>query len=209
MGSLVVELRALRHALCALGRYAQGCAVVSRFRSWPSTESQGERWRDLVKDVRKVYRGKLLVLGSARARCRGLASGMPSTSSASPDNQKSIAVVNGTDEDLRKAMAPCVSRRLRWLGARRGRKRYLFTDLGLFTANTRSARHADGRATTPAHGIRGLAGRPARLEGVLAGAWIGRAPQQPLPGVRERPAAEVLRHWYRASRVAAQGSILP
>ena len=30
-----------------------------------------------------------------------------------------------------------------------------------------------------------------------------------LPQIRERPAAEVLRHWYRSSRVAAQGSILP
>ena len=48
-----------------------------------------------------------------------------------------------------------------------------------------------------------------RLEGVLAGAWLKRAPLVPLPGVREKPAAEVLRHWYRTSRVAAQGSILP
>ena len=48
-----------------------------------------------------------------------------------------------------------------------------------------------------------------RLEGILAGTWLEHGPQEPLPQIRERPAAEVLRHWYRSSRVAAQGSILP
>ena len=47
-----------------------------------------------------------------------------------------------------------------------------------------------------------------RLDGLFAGAFLTHVPKQPPPHFKKRPAAEVLRYWYRTSQIAAQGSVL-
>ncbi|MFT3927558.1 MAG: hypothetical protein QM778_33810 [Myxococcales bacterium] len=180
-------------------------ALLSVGSDLTSTQSQTDRWRELVRDVRKVYRGKLWY-SAAIDHVSEVGFWDAVDVVGVTGYQTALIPAAGSDEELRKAMTPQATKLRSWALAEG--KRYLFTDLGLFTPGADRSKLLMDELRRQRTTYEVWQDDP-RLEGMMAGAWLGRAPQVALPGVRERPAAEVLRHWYRASRVAAQGSILP
>jgi hypothetical protein len=183
-------------------------ALLSIGSELSSTEAQIDRWRELSRDVRKVFRGKLWYSASID-RVSSVAFWDAVDVVGVTGFQKALSVLSDSDEELRKTMTPTATRLRTWALAEG--KSYLFTDLGSFVrdANAKDAKMHRMNELRRQRTVYEVWQDDPRLEGMLVGAWLERSPQQPLPVVRERPAAEVLRHWYRSSRVAAQGSILP
>ncbi len=187
---------------------ANKAALLSIGAELSSTEVQPDRWRKLARNVRKVYRGKLGYSATIE-RVASVAFWDAVDVVGVTRYQKALSTLSGSDEELRKSITATAVKLRSWALAEG--KSYLLTDLG-------SAVGAPGAKESSAQRMNELRRQRAtyevwqddpRLEGVLAGAWLARAPKEPLPQLRERPAAEVLRHWYRSSRLAAQGSVLP
>ena len=169
-------------------------ALLSVGSELSSTESQTERWQELTRDIRKVFRGKLWYSASID-RVSSVAFWNSVDIVGVTGYQKSLSAVKGSDEQLRQAMTSPASKLRTWALAEG--KRYLFTDLGLFvrdSVSTRTSAHEPNKpADLSAHLMDELRRQRTtfevwqddpRLEGVLAGSWLEREPQRPLPGVR-------------------------
>jgi hypothetical protein len=169
-------------------------------------ESQAERWRALATDVRKVYRGKLSYVANIDhvesvtfwdAVDMAVVSGL----------QDGLQTASASDDQIRQALMTR-ARKLRTWALAQG-KRYVFTDLGQSTPLP--APLAEPAAMAELRRQRALFEvwqDDPRLEGVFAGSWLALGTPKQFAVVRSKHSAEVLRHWYRASRVAAQGSVL-
>lgn len=174
-----------------------------------STESQGERWTRLTKDLRKIYKGKL----AYAVRYEQL------DKLAFLDAIDLVSVTGGVealragdekDEELKQRLQRVAKQVRAWAMAHG--KSYVLTDLGALAKASEAERRDSAALLSELRGHRALFEvwhDDPRFAGLFAGAWLGQTAQAMAPTVPKRPSAEVLRHWYRASRVAAQGSLEP
>lgn len=194
----------MHYARIAEGHKAALFSVGSELRS---AEPQGEQWRQLIELVRKAYTGKI-------------------TYSANWDHFESVSFWDAIDvvgitayHELSSKVAPSdeeltqgsrsFARRLRaWALAKN--KRYIFTEVGYPSQPHAASRPWDRRELGAADPLlqlrcyrslfRAFQDDP-RLDGLFVGNWSGEGGSTGTSYTpRGKPAAEVLKHWFRASR---------
>ncbi len=174
-----------------------------------TTEDQPDRWRALVRAVRKIYRGKLSY-GAHIDHVADVQFWDALDLVSVTGIRKYLDSTAGTDEQLRQQLLPWARKLRNWALAEG--KHYVFSDLGYVAARETPTPADDGallmQELRRQRALYEVWQDDPRLDGVLFGAWLSHAPRQAPPGFRARPAGEVLRHWYRASQVSAQGSVL-
>lgn len=178
-----------------------------------STERQDERWRDLIKRVRRVYKGQLTYSANwdhfepvsfwDALDVVGVTGYQELSSSAEP-----------SDKELLSGYRPFMKRLHSWAMAKG--VRYIFTEVGYPSQAHAASRPWDYRnAGAPDLALQMRCYRALyqawqndpRLAGLYMWNWFGEG--GPADGgytPRNKPAARVLSHWYKGSRPTAQAS---
>lgn len=171
-----------------------------------STEAQEARWRRLISKVRERYRGKLTYSANwdhfepvriwDAVDIAGVTAYQPLSSEDAPSEQT-----------LRDGWRSFRTRLSRW--AATGGHRYLFTEVGYPSNPHAAARPWDHRErgspniplqTACYRGLYETWQADDRLAGVFVWTWFGRGGREDQSYTpRGKPAAEILRHWYKGS----------
>jgi len=197
----------MHYARIAAGHKASLFSVGSELLS---TEQQSDRWRALIKGVRKVYPGQLTYSANwdhfepvtfwDALDVVGITGYHELSTEASP-----------SDDALLRGFAPFAHRLRSWAMAE-GR-RYFFTEVGYPAQAHAAQRPWDYRVAGPADPMLQLRCYRAlykafhddpRLTGLYMWNWFGEGgPKDGSYTPRGKPAAKVLKHWYVGSRASA------
>ena len=179
-----------------------------------STEQQSDRWRALIKDVRKVYSGQ--VTYSANWDHFEPVSFWDAVDVVGITGYHELTTQNEvSDEALLKGFAPFAHRLRSWAMAEG--HRYLFTEVGYPAQAHAALRPWDYRVAGPPDPMLQLRCYRAlykafhndpRLTGLYMWNWFGEGGLQDGSYTpRGKPAAKVLSHWYQGSRRPSMSSV--
>jgi hypothetical protein len=191
-------------------RIAQGhnAAMLSIGSELGSTEVQGDRWRELIALVRKSYHGQLTYSASI-AHFEAVSFWDAVDVMGISGYQELSKQAQPSDAELDKSLGELATRVRNF--STKHERRYLFTELGFPALAHAAQRPRDERPGAVDllmqlrcyRALYRVLEADPRLEGLYAVSWsLPSGPADVSSSLRGKPAAEVLRHWYRGSRAA-------